>query len=156
MKPDDPSIAGEVWILRALPFEGWYKFDGTAVRATSLAFVDNRSGEVSCYRDSPASRSELMKRFPSCFLARFTALHARSCGFNVTADPVEGACGEDHMVLTFNGVATRKELQRAAKALSLLVETIDSLSTQIKSPADQQPDDALRWDAPTSHPPGRN
>jgi len=132
VKPDDPSIAGEVWILRALPFEGWYKFDGSTVRATSLAFVDNRSGEVSCYLDSPASRSELTKKFPGCFLARFTAAQARSSGFNVTGDPVDEPCGEDHVVLTFKGAAIRKELQKAAKALSLLCETIYSLSAQTK------------------------
>lgn len=127
MRPDDPSILGETWLLRALPYEGWYKIEEDRVRVTSVAFVDNRTGDVSCYLDSSTRRLDLSTRFPGCFMARFTAGQAREYGFNVTSDP-EGDFPDhspEHIVLTFGSENIAKSaIQRAAKQLAIHCELI--------------------------------
>ena len=127
MRLDDSSISGDVVLLRALPFEGWYKFDGDRIRVSSIAFIDNLSGEVSCYLDSAARRSELsINRFPGCFMARFTVDQARNSGFNAAFDPDgDPDHSREHIVLTFGrNDASRKEVQRAAKTLAICCEVI--------------------------------
>jgi hypothetical protein len=126
VRPDDPSILGGAWLLRALPFEGWYKIEEGGVRATSIAFTDRRSGEVSCYLDTPERRRDLSKHFPGCYLARFTADQARECGFNVTSAPdTDPQQSMEHIVLTFaREGASNGAIQRAAKMLALRCEVI--------------------------------
>jgi hypothetical protein len=128
VRPDDPSISGETWLLRALPYEGWYKIEEDQVRVTSVAFVDNRTGEVSCYVDSSTRRQDLSaNRFPGCFMARFTAAQARECGFNVTSDPDSDfpEHSPEHIVLTFGRENVAKNaIQRAAKLLGIRCELI--------------------------------
>ena len=126
-KPDDNSIPDTARLLKALPFEGWWLDSGSGVRATSLAFVDRRSGETSCYCDNPAGRAAVEGQFGDCRRARFTAGQARAQGFNVTRDPAGDPAGlEDHVVLTYGaeGVSASK-YQKACKQLALQCEIIE-------------------------------
>jgi hypothetical protein len=107
-----------------LVIEGWWKEDAGRTRPTSAAFFsyDGGPGEISCYLETTSGRDMFRTRFPNAHAARFTALQARSCGFNITSDPEGDPDGSnDHVVLTFNDPLSKRSVyQKACKQLALL------------------------------------
>jgi hypothetical protein len=126
VRPNDASIGDDVWLLRALPYEGWYKTNEQGTRATSLGFTDNRTGEVSCYIDSPERRRRLRLNYQTGFIARVLAADIRAQGFNITCDPAgDPERSPEHVVLTFGqeGVSKSK-IQKAAGIVALAAQIL--------------------------------
>lgn len=118
MKPDDPAIADDAVLLRVLVSDDWHTATPTGRRASSFAFMDARSGETSCYIDTPERRATIAKRYPGCPVAQFTARQARASGLLVASDPAgDPDRSPEHKVLSF--VGSKSAYQRACKTLAL-------------------------------------
>jgi hypothetical protein len=124
VRPDDQSIADDTGLLRALTVDGWWKETAETVRPTSVAFFvfeEGEPGQTSCYTDTPQGREVFLRRFPTAHAAKFTAAHARSCGFNITRDPEgDDQLSPEHYVLTHSIEVKRGPYQRQCKQLAIL------------------------------------
>jgi hypothetical protein len=80
--------------------------------------MDARSGETSCYIDTPERRAIIAVRYPGCPVAQFTARQARMAGLLVASDP-EGDPDKspEHKVLSF--VGSKSAHQKACRTLAL-------------------------------------
>jgi hypothetical protein len=118
VKPDDRTIPDDVVLLRVLVRVDWHTATPNGRRASSFAFMDTRSGETSCYEDTPERRAIIAARYPECPIAQFTTGQARGANFLVASDPEGDPDGSpDHMVLSF--VGSKSAYQRACKALAI-------------------------------------
>jgi hypothetical protein len=128
-KPDDSSIQDSAVLLRALPYVGWWTESEDGLRASSIAFMDRRTGETSCFFATGEGKAEIERQFGRCRIASFTARDARLQGFNVTRDPgVPPEGSPDHVVLTFaDQTASMNKYQKACKQLAIKSEILDSL-----------------------------
>ena len=127
MRPDDPAIVDQTFLLRALVARNWWIVVEGMKRPTSLAFFDG-SGETSCHLDNLGRRQIYSQRYRGVPAARFTAQQARSCGFHLTPDPAgDPEESPEHVLLTYNEENPRRKIyQGACKALALLCEFIEA------------------------------
>ena len=128
-KPDDSSIPDSTKLLRALPYEGWWTEVESGPRASSIAFVDRRTGETSCFFATTEGRVEIERQFGRCRLATFTAGEARAQGFNVARDPGVPPDGSPHhVVLSFaDQTSSMSKYQRACKQLAIKSEILEPI-----------------------------
>lgn len=94
---DDGSIAdGELLWRRVLDTGEWTMRDETGkVKATSVAFIDRRSGEVSVHRAGLTTEAFVLRNHPTHGIAEIRASMPRALGYRVVADPIVDEPGED-------------------------------------------------------------
>lgn len=129
MKPDDATIADDAVLLRVLVSDSWHTATATGRRASSFTFMDTRSGETSCYIDTPERRATIAARYPGCPVAQFTARQVRMAGLLVASDPDgDPDRSPEHKVLSF--VGSKSAYQKACRALALASTFIPAVELQ--------------------------
>ncbi|PYU22862.1 MAG: hypothetical protein DMG32_17200 [Acidobacteria bacterium] len=123
---NDSSIPNDAILLRVL-LPGWTCLKNSRYRPTTHAFIDGRTGEVSCFIVGPGVEAEVRRMFPDFEIATVPANVIRGSGFAIERRPGEctGFNGDPgaHVVIGAPDEVTRREYERRAKKIAVHLET---------------------------------
>lgn len=121
---DDGTIADDELLWRRIKDDKeWVVRDETGkLRASSVAFIDRLSGEVSVHRTSMTTEAFVLRNHPAHGIAELHASVPRTLGYRVVADPVRDEPGSDddlsHAVLCPPVDAGSARIKKLARKLA--------------------------------------
>jgi hypothetical protein len=119
---DDGAIPDYELLWRRV-HQTWTERDEAGeVRATSLAFIDRRSGEISVHRSGLTTEAFVLRNHPDDGIVELAASEPRALGYRLIADPVVGEAGRDadqsHAVLCPPAGAGTSRIKKLARTLA--------------------------------------
>ena len=115
LRQDDPAIADDTVLWRAIPNSQVCRGDEGTERPESWAFLSDEN-EVSAWIAAETNVEALKARFPNSRIAGFTVGEARECDNIIARDPDEG--DQSHVVICPSPGKPAKRIRKDAKRLA--------------------------------------